>query len=183
MKKLMFGIAGEMLAGKSTAAQFLKEHFRIKQVTMSTVLNDVLAILDLPFSRENQQNLAKMLREQFGDEVLARLVGEIAAQENEALVMIDGIRKPAELEELKKRHNFKLIFIKAPLELRYQRAQFRGEKSGEQKQTLAEFKASHSAESEVDINRLEAQADLTIANSGTEQELFDQLTKLVTETL
>ena len=178
-KPLMFGLAGEMLSGKSAAAKFLVEHFAVKELRMSKILD----VLDLPLSRENQQTLARILREQFGDAILAKAVSEYAAEEKQHLFLIDGVRKIGELEELRKRTNFKLIYVKSPLEQRYERLKSRIEKIGEELKSLEAFQESHQAESEVDIHKLESRADFVIENTGDDSEMHAQLTRIFTGSL
>lgn len=184
-KPLVFGLTGEMLSGKSMAAKFLVDHFAVKELRMSAVLNNILDVLDLPHSRENQQNLARMLREQFGEQILAYTTAEQAehSKEKERAFLIDGIRKIKELEELRKRCKLVLIYIKAPIELRYARMKERNEKVGEHLKSFEEFKVDHKAESEIDIPKLEQFADYVLENIDNGENIKAQLTKIITATI
>jgi len=176
----MFGLAGEMLSGKSSAAKFLVQHFPVKELRMSMILNKILDLLVLPASRQNQQTLARILREQFGDYILAHAVGEYAKEQKDHVFLIDGIRKLDELKELQQRANFKLIYVKAPMQLRYQRLKQRQEKVGEELKTFEEFENAHGAESEIDIQKLLEYADFVIENSGDDQKFQADLTRVFT---
>jgi len=179
----MFGLAGEMLSGKSLAAKFLVEHFAVKELRLSMILNNILDVLGLPQSRENQQKLARLLREQFGEQILAFTAAEYAEHAKEHTFLIDGIRKLEELNELKKRTDLRLIYVEAPLELRYQRLKQRTEKVGEHLKQIEEFITDHKAESEIDIPKLKQYANFVVQNTGDDAELHAQLTRIFTASI
>lgn len=180
--KIVIGLTGEMLSGKTTVVNFLVEHFNAKQLRMSMVLNQILEILDLELSRENQQALANMLRKLFGEEVLAQsLVSAVQTSKHDVL-LIDGLRKVKEYEVFQNNiKNFILIYVKSSAQNRFARLKGREEKAGEQYKTLEEFQKSHDAEPEVDIPKLENYANFIINNDGTEQQLQDQVTAAFTQ--
>ena len=180
--KLIIGISGEILSGKSTAAKFFVERFHFKQLQMSAILNEILNVLSLDQTRENQVNLINMLRVEFGPAVLANALLAVIEKSSHEVYLLDGIRKLEELQTFKENlHSFKLIFIKAPMEKRFERLKLRDEKIGERYDSWEDFEKSHHYETEVDIPLLENYADYVVENSATEQELNDKLTSIFTK--
>jgi uridine kinase len=181
-EKVVIGLAGEMLSGKTSAANFIVSHFNAKQMRMSMILDEILNILDLEKSRENQQALVFMLRQLYGEEVLAAALVPAAKVSKHNILLIDGLRKIRELEILRQSiKNFILIYVKSSMDTRFERLKNRTEKQGENIKSLEEFRKSQQADSEVDISKLENYADFIINNDGTEVDLEDQLTSAFTK--
>ncbi len=170
-EKLVLGLAGEMLSGKTTAANFFETTFKARNIRFSIFLNRILDILDLPQSRENQQSLITALRANYGAAVLAVPVVEAISKSKDSFILIDGFRKKEEIEKLREIPNFKLLYIKASLEQRYARLKERTEKVGENLLTIEEFEERERAESDKDIKALEQFADCIIENSGSVEDL------------
>jgi dephospho-CoA kinase len=181
--KTIIGIAGTQGSGKGTATAFFVEKFRAKHFRFSGILDQILSVLDLPISRENEQELAVLLRENFGEDVLAHALFESVKKSNADVIVIDGFRKVSEIEKIKKLGNFKMIFLRATPEVAYQRMVNRGEKHEEHLKTFEEFQASGSHVSDKDVNGLEQYSDFVIENNGTLEELQAQLTSAFTKAL
>lgn len=182
-KTLVIGIAGELLSGKSTAAKFFEEKFKAKTFRFSNIINEILDILDLEHTRENQQQLGVVLKEIYGEDVLAHAITERMKTLNDPFILIDGFRKKEEVSVLKQLKNFKFLFIKAPLEMRYKRLKERNEKVGESSTTLEEFVEQQKHGADKDIPELEQYADCVIENTGSVQDLEAKLTSFMTESL
>ncbi len=71
-------------------------------------------------------------------------------------------------------HNY-VIYVTADQKMRWERALSRGEKSDDN-QTFAEFKKfEETAETEQAVPKIGAQADFTVRNEGTMEELLAQV--------
>ncbi len=175
---LVIGLSGRIGSGKGTAAAHLKKKYKAQQFIYSDILSDILKRLSLPITRENLQKLGKGLRAELGAEVLVgAMEGDLKAAKSE-LRLIDGIRYVNEAEMLKKFPHNKLIFIDAPLQLRYERSKKRGEK-GEGKMTLSEFKEKEKAATEKELDKVRKMADVVIDNTGTVAELYRQIDRMM----
>ena len=53
--------------------------------------------------------------------------------------MIDGVRRLSDLDGIRENPNFQLLYIDAPLEVRYQRILHRAQNSGDNKKTYEQF--------------------------------------------
>ncbi len=166
---------GEKLAGKEVSARYLIRKYGFKGYRFSKLLVDILKVLQLPISRLNEANLVSALRERFGGGVLAQAIKTSIQSAKQARVVIDGLRHPAEYEALKVLPGFKLIYLTAPLEVRYRRAKLRGEKAGESKMNLSDFKREEKLPTELFIRRLGKKAAVKLINDGRLADLHKQI--------
>lgn len=174
-KPLIIVFVGEKLAGKEVASHYLTRRHGFVGYRFSKILVDILARLKLPTTRLNEVNLVGGLRERFGGAVLAEVIKAEIVERGERRVVIDGMRHPAELEVLKGLPGFLLVYLTAPLELRFRRARARGEKVGERNFTVTEFKREENWPTEVFIRALGRKAKVRLTNSGTLPELYKQI--------
>lgn len=166
---------GEKLAGKEVAGRYLTKKYGFQSYRFSRLLVDILKILNLSVSRLNEVNLVGALRERFGGGVLAQAIKSQIQLKKQARVTIDGLRHPAEYEILKSLPGFKLIYLTAPLEIRYRRAKSRGEKAGENKFSLSDFKREEKLPTELFIRRLGKKANVRLINDGQLSDLYKQI--------
>ncbi len=177
IKPAVVVFVGEKLAGKEVAAQYLIKRHNFYGYHFSRIISDILNRLHLPISRSNQINLVSALRERFGGGILAQVIKQDIISHGYKRVVIDGLRHPAEYDLLKKLPGFLLVYLTAPLSLRYERARQRREKVGENKVSLTDFKREEKAVTEVYISKLGRRAQLKIINDGTIQELYNKIEK------
>jgi hypothetical protein len=116
---MIIALIGEKLAGKDTVAEYLIEQHGAHHVKFSQILDEVLYVLNLEISRDNEIALVTALRSAFGNDVLMKSLVKKAKDTTVPIILINGVRYPEELESLKKL-KAKLIYITAPLDLRYQ---------------------------------------------------------------
>ena len=175
MKKTILGFAGEMSSGKGTAAKYFVEHHAAVTYRFSTILRDMLSRIHIPLERERMQRFSILLRKEFGEDVLARVMFEDAKHDTHELIVIDGIRRLEDVKYLRELPEFKLCYITAPMKTRYDRLVLRGENVDDKTKTLEQFEDDHEAEPEQEIVKLEAFAAEVIDNAGSMQELEAQL--------
>lgn len=178
MAKTYLAITGELVSGKSTAGKFFAEQYNAEHLRFSKVLDNILGILDLPISRDNEQALGLILKRDFGPEVLTKALIMYAQKSDKDLIVFEGVRKPDELKLLKQLPNFHFLYIKTSVEVRYQRMTARHEKVTDTKQTFEEFKKSQEHATDESLRDLEALADFVIDNNGTLDEYKEQLKKI-----
>ena len=171
---LAIGLAGRIGCGKGTVAEYLKKKYKAEQFVYSDILRDILKRLHLPVTRENLQQLGEGLRAKLGKDVLVEAMKVDLENAKSEMRMIDGIRYVNEVEMLRTFPHNVLIFIDVPQETRYERAKKRAEK-GEETLTLKEFKEKDNAETEKELDEVKRLADYVIDNSGTVEDLFEQI--------
>ncbi len=179
MSKIILGLAGEISSGKGTAAKYLIEKHGASSHRFSTMLRDILNRLYIEHSRENMQNLSTALRQNFGEDTLAKVILEDIKNDKNQIIAVDGVRRPEDIKYLAELPEFKLVFIKADIEKRYERIIKRGENPDEKNKTFEEFKKDNQGEADVKIKELESRADIIINNNGGLEELYKQIDEIV----
>jgi dephospho-CoA kinase len=179
--KIILGIAGEIGSGKGTIAKHIKEKYKSSSHRFSTALRDVAQRMHLEESRENLQKISTLFRENFNDDILSMTVCHDVDEDTRQIVVIDGVRRMADIKYLKNLSGFKLVYVEANLDLRYNRITKRRENSDDMHKTYEEFLADNKREAEVQIKDLKNYADFVINNEGTFLELYHQVDKIIKE--
>lgn len=181
MKKVVIGLISKMAGGKDTIKKYLEENYAAKSCRFSSILRDNLDRLFIEKSRDNLQKLSVSLRQTFGDDILAKTIAKEVDSLKSDLVVVDGVRRPADIKYLKKLDNFFLIKIIADEKVRYQRAVLRNENPGDDKKSFATFLNDHKKEAESKIPEVMKEADFTIDNNGSFDNLYMQIDKIIKE--
>ena len=177
--KIILGLAGEMASGKGTVAKYVMAKYGAKSFRFSTMLRDVLDRLLLEQSRDNLQNLSTVLRQNFGEELFARVMAQDVKNDTSEIIIIDGVRRLADIKYLKEIPQFKLAYLEADMQKRFERIIKRGENSDDAKKTFEDFKKAHEDESELQIKDLKNHADFLIDNNGAYEDLYRQVDKIL----
>jgi dephospho-CoA kinase len=170
---LVIGLVGEKGSGKQTFVNFFKElapNLNIRQVRFSDILAQTLVLWDIPLTRPNLQNLAIVMNEKFGAEALANAAKFSIEGDSANIIILDGIRRAAELKLVKEMENSLVIYITASQDLRYQRLKLRSEKVGEIGLTFEQFLKEEESKAESEIPKLSDKADEKIENNSTKDE-------------
>lgn len=183
MAKLILGITGEMASGKGTIAKHVKLEHNGNVHKFSTILRDVLDRLYLEQSRDNMQALSTVLRKTYGEDLLAKGMYHDAENDEHDLVVVDGVRRMSDITFLKELPHFKLVYVEADMEKRYERIVKRGENPDDAKKTFEEFKKAHEDESELQIKDLRNYANYIVSNDESYQELYKQVDDIINENL
>lgn len=179
--KLIVGLTGEKAGGKGTIAAYLKERYGATAYRFSDPLTATLKLLNLPVTRQNQIGLSIILRREFGEDVLAKALTKMAAENPSELVVVDGIRRMADIAALKTLPRFHYWYVTADVRTRFERSRARGEKEGDRDMPFEKFAAEEQAETEVSIKETAAGACDRIDNDGTIDELHAKVDGLMKE--
>jgi len=177
---MIIGITGTNASGKSTVINYLISK-QFETFSLSDIIREEIAKNNTELSRENLIKVGNNLRKKYGASVLADKVKIKISYKD---TVIDSIRNKEELNSLKRLENFYLIAIDAPVELRYKRAKQRGRI--ENADTLERFiQIENSEKSKIDthqnISSCMAQADYTIQNENSEEQLYKNIDKVINE--
>jgi dephospho-CoA kinase len=124
--------------------------------------------------------MSSLVRKGFGEDILARVMAKDVEQSSANVIVLDGIRREEDMVELKENPNFVFIYIDADEHVRYERIVKRGENADDSSKTFEQFqKEQREIETEQTIPPLLRLAQHVIDNSGSEQELFDQLDTII----
>lgn len=177
-RKIILAFTGHVASGKGTACDYFVKKYGARIFRFSTMLRDILDRLYLPHNRDHLQTLSTIVREYFGQDVMARVIAHDIEAAEESLIVVDGVRRPADVIYLRRLPGFKLIAVEASPEVRFKRLVSRGENTDDAAKTWAEFQQEEQAESEAMIPALMAEADSTINNNGDMTSLERQLENL-----
>lgn len=180
MNKIIIGFTGVMASGKGTASAYLTQHYGAPSYRFSTVLRDILSRLSLPIDRDHMQRLSGSLRSTFGGDVLAQVIAADVAADSSPLIAVDGVRRLEDIVGLKNIPGFVLVAITADEQLRWQRLRARGENADDSTKTLEQFQLDQQGEAEQQIITTAAQAQYTLTNNGSLDELYQQIDALLT---
>jgi dephospho-CoA kinase len=178
-KKIILGLTGQIACGKGVIKNFLIKHYKASDYRFSTILRDVLIRLDLEQSRENIQKMSTLLRQTFGEDILAKVMAKDAKEDKHNFIVIDGIRRLADIKYLRDIEGFFLISVEADEKIRHKRVIERNENPGDDKKSFADFLKDQQEESESQIPATMKEADFVIDNNGSWDELWNQIHELV----
>lgn len=181
MARLILGFTGEAGSGKGTAAAYFKEKHGASVYRFSTVLRSAAHLFAIPETRENLIRISIVMREAFGENLLAKALAAIARKDENQLIVVDGIRRMMDIQELSELSGFHLIYLTADVRTRFDRLTSRGENDGEMHMTFEKFLEEEQLPTETSIKDVAAQAEHTITNNGSREELYSQLESTLTK--
>lgn len=164
---MVLGLTGPNASGKGEVAKYLQSKGYLVY-SLSDGLREEAKKAGLDESRKTLINFGYRVRKKYGEAILVKKIYQkIGEQKN---IVIDSIRNPGEIKELRKLSTVFILGIDAPEKLRYQRLLKRG-RLGD----LKNFKEFIQAEKKENSNRKFAQqigecvklADKVIINDGS----------------
>jgi dephospho-CoA kinase len=176
MVKRLILITGMSGSGKTTLAN----HFRdrgVAVVTMGDVIRGLAWEKGLPPTPENLGRLATGIREEGGDDAVAKLCVEKINSMADDIVLVDGIRSIREVEVFSKEFEVALVAVFSPQKTRYDRLMARGR--SDDPQDMATFKVRDDRELGFSLAHAIALADYTILNEGSLEDLEKEFESLL----
>ena len=170
-KESCYKAAKEALAGKLTVSI---HHFSDPLNETIEAVNKILAKRGLKDrllkSRPNQQDISTELRKIFGEDLLGNLLFKRVLADPADIIYLDGVRRPKDIEMLKKLPNSFLGYVYAPAEEAHKRLVVRNDRPGDAEKTWEQFQAEQAAEAESLIDILRPMADFELDNSSHDPE-------------
>ena len=172
---MIIGLTGKNAAGKGELAKHIHSKGFV-YLSLSDALREEATERGLSHSRDTLISLGNELRKKFGNGILAERINEkIKKEKDEGKndFVIDSIRNPGEIEELRKNEGFLLVGVVTDQKVRFQRLLKRG-RIGD----AATFEAFQEQESRENNNEASGQqldkclelADRRISSNGTIEE-------------
>jgi len=180
--KIVIGTAGEIASGKETVARHIIKKYGGSMYRFSDPLREIIIRMHLPVNRQNYHRISMALREYFGQDALSRIVYHDIEKSKDKIIILDGIRRKSDIKYLKGIKGFKLIFVDAKIEKRFERLKARREKTDDKNKSFKVFQKEHESEVERKIKQLKKVADFVVDNNGTKKELYkpiDNIMKLI----
>ena len=179
MSKIILGFVGDLASGKGTLAKYLQEKYHCNTYRFSTMLRDILNRIYVENSRENLQLISKILRENFGQDVMSTVISKDVENDKNELVVVEGIRRPTDITYLQNLLGFHLIYITAEPKTRWERMVKRQENPDEKDKTFEQFLLDEQAEADRLIKELGSKAEKTINNDGTIEDLYNNIENIL----
>jgi dephospho-CoA kinase len=185
-RKLCFGLTGRMASGKGEAVRILSA-YGFAAISLSDIVRAEAAKINPEVNRGQMQDIGNRLRAEGGPGILGAMVRDRILASSRKRWVIDGIRNPAEVRELKKINDFFLIGIACDIPTILARMKKRGRATD----AVAEMELRGSLEREWGAGEPEggqqvgptlALADFMIANDGTLKELQARLDEILEKT-
>ncbi len=180
-KKIVIGLVGETGSGKDTVAHYLKRKYGVRLLRFSQPLKKALKLFfDMP-SKADQAWLYQMFKERFGEKVLHLGIKRFIEQHDKGIICINGLRMPEDIKLVRSFSPNYVIYVTADQKLRWQRTISRGEKEDDM-QSFEDFKKFEAtSETERAVPDIGRQADFTVHNDGTLDELLAEVNKAMDE--
>ncbi|HBV58263.1 MAG TPA: hypothetical protein DEB73_03330 [Candidatus Magasanikbacteria bacterium] len=176
-KKIILGFTGLLASGKGAAAKYLEAKHGAATFRFSNMLRDILNRVYVPQARDNMIRLSEFLRGAYGEDIMAKTMFKDIAKDSAKVVVIEGIRRLADIEQ--NTPNFVLVEIFADPKIRYERLIKRGENPDDNSKTYEQFLADHKRSTEVSILEVIKHATEKVDNNGDLADLHKQLDELV----
>jgi dephospho-CoA kinase len=164
-----------MGCGKGEVVKILQRG-GFKYIGLSQLVRQEAARRGVPEEREKLMEVGNSMRQAEGNGVLARRALAHARSSGHPDWVIDGIRNPAEIDEIRKDKSARIIGVETKRELLVERILRRARASDAVtrdeviKKIEREWSEGHKAEGQ-QVGRCMAMTDITIENNGTLNEL------------
>ncbi len=186
MSKPIIGVCGTFASGKDTAAQILASEYNVYHVSTGDIVREKAMQLYGNVERETLRSTASGFRQQYGGDYFVRegYRRYQKVQDQFDGLVFSGVRSLGEGRAVLALGG-ELVFVDAPVELRYERMTGR-ERDNETAKSLAEFIESESKERasgatdewSFNIDALGAMATYTISNDGSLEQFTNKVNDL-----
>ena len=186
---LVIGLTGTKAGGKGEVSEFLKQQGFIYYSLSDIVREETRRRGIENYTVKDLQDIGNDLRTKGGLGVLAKMIIEKVRKDTEEgkdRFIIDGIRNPGEVEELKKIEgfNFNLLAVDAPLEKRFEWINKRGRTTDMKKwEDFLKMDARDKGDGELKIgqqvHQCMATANFKIMNDSTIAALHEKVKEIL----
>ena len=180
-KKIIIGLVGQIASGKGTVAQYIEEKYNANTYRFSTSLRDILDRLHCEIDRTTLQSLSTALRQSLGEDLLAKVITKDVEKDKNEVIVVDGIRRMADIQYLKNLENFILVKIVADPKIRYERLIKRTENAGDTKKTYEEFLSDQKKEADAEIPVVMEKTQIELNNNKNFEDLYKQIENLISQ--
>jgi len=172
-------VTGKKGSGKSVIIRIASK-YGIRSLEMHDPVYDAMRAKGIPLTHENIIKFAEGLRKKGDFGIVAKMMLRKIRKERirDKLLVICGIRHPAEVRELRKKYECLFLAIEADQKARFRRIMARAKR--EDSRSFREFIAKERSENRnLGIDRAMEPADITITNNRSIREFSEKLENLV----
>lgn len=178
-KKVILGFTGLIACGKGTSAEYLNDKYGATTYRFSTMLRDLLDRIYVSHTRDNMIKMSEFVRETYGEDIMAKTMAKDVENDKNSIIVVEGIRRQADIEYLSKNPDFVLVSIEVDPETRYSRLVKRGENEDDKTKTYEQFLEDHKRSTEMSIPPVMEKASEVVDNNESLEQLNDKLDKLM----
>ena len=177
---MIIGLTGKNASGKGETSAYLQKK-GFAYFSLSNELREEAKEKSIEATRENLIALGNELRKKFGVGYLASKINKkisIEKEEDRNNFVVDSIRNPGEISELKKNRDFALVGVDAPISIRFERAKKRnrlGEASTLQHFIKLEERENFNSKANQQLDKCLKMADKVIVNEGSLESLHEKI--------
>jgi len=180
---MIIGITGTLGAGKGTIVEYLtKKGF--KHYSSSGLIVEEIKNRDMPVNRDSMVIVGDDLREKFGPGYIPETLYERAKKEGGSSV-IEALRAIGEIEALRAKGECYIFSVDADPKIRYERIKKRaGSKDDVSYETFLQNEEREMANTEpfkMNLSACIKMADYAIDNSGTKEDMYDQVDRVLSK--
>lgn len=179
---MIIGVTGFFCSGKDSLAAYL-ERKSYYHISLSDMIREEIRRRGRRVTLKATIEVGNELRQQYGPQILAqRALGRLDQYKN---YVVTSIRHPAEVEMLRCRRDFALVFVEAPLRVRYERSRRRARKGDFT--TFGEFKRAEQQQrrgqdpAAQQLEACRAMADFRIRNDATLEKFQQKIDRTLRE--
>lgn len=181
MARLIIGFTGEAGSGKDAASHYLIERHGAQVFGFSSIIRDLIHRLYLVEDRSTMATLSRVLREYFGEDLFGRVIAKDLSSCRADLIVVSGIRRREDMEELSRDPAFRLVYVDAPIDVRFARIRMRGQNANDATMTFEQFQKEGKLETEQRIRDLRPLSHFVVENVGSVEEFHAKLDKILAE--
>ena len=177
---MIVGVTGFFAAGKDTVAEILQER-GFRHVSLSDIIREEIRARGEEVTIPRLTAVGNELRAANGPQVLAERALKQLPADGDAVVT--SIRHGAEVEALRRRPDFRMVFVDAPIRVRYERSRARAR--GGDPVSFFEFQSAERAQmtsrdpNSQQLANCRQMADVVIMNDGTVDNLKEKVGRVV----
>lgn len=177
----VIGIIGLNGSGKDEVVKYLSRKYGVTLFSAGDLVREIAAQRGIEPTRENLDNITREYFQHFGEGYFLRTIAGIIRQKNLETAGISGIRSPQDIAILKQEFSGDFVLIHVSVSdprMRYERIRKRASKRDEI--DYADFLREDQISEELfKINEAINQADFSISNDGSLDELYRQIDQLI----
>lgn len=171
----VLAICGFPGSGKSTAIDTIRNLGSL--IIMGDIIRNEAKKRKLEPTSENLGKIAKELRLKYGPNIIAEKCVDLINKQHNNIIFIDGLRSMAEVKVFRKHWKFPIIAIVLEEKRRFKRL-FERARSDDPK-SIDDLKDRDKREIEFGLEEVLNNADYTIKNDSTKEDLKERIRKLV----
>ncbi len=171
----VLAICGLPGSGKSTAIDTIRNLGSV--IIMGDIIRNEAKKRKLEPTSENLGKIAEELRLKYGSNIIAEKCVDLINKQHNNIIFIDGLRSMAEVKVFRKHWKFPIIAIVLEEKRRFKRL-FERARSDDPK-SIDDLKDRDKREIEFGLEEVLNNADYTIKNDSTKEDLKERIRKLV----